>query len=171
MLTWSSREGAPLIRAVTSTDAAAIASIYNHYVEQTVITFEETPVSAAVIAQRIEAVTAGYPWFVDERDGVVVGYSYATRWHERCSYRLSVETTVYVDARRHRRGAGTALYAALLDALRSRGYHAAVGGIALPNPASVALHEKLGFRKVAHFVEIGRKFDRWIDVGYWQLIL
>lgn len=160
-----------MIRAAASSDAASIASIYNHYIEQTIVTFEETPVTAAVIAERIEAVSADYPWLVDERDGVVVGYSYAARWHERCSYRLSAETTVYVDTDRRGLGAGAALYGALIEELRRHGYHTAVGGIALPNPASVALHEKLGFRKVAHFAEIGRKFDRWIDVGYWQLIL
>ena len=85
--------------------------------------------------------------------------------------RFSVETTVYVAPGHMRRGLGAALYRQLIDELRVRGVHAAVGGIALPNAASIALHEKLGFKKIGQFVEIGRKLDRWVDVGYWELIL
>ncbi len=103
--------------------------------------------------------------------GAVVGWAYATAWKARSAYRFSVETTVYVAASHQGRGIGAALYGALLGDLRGRELHSAVGGIALPNPASVALHEKLGFKKIAHFAEVGRKFDRWVDVGYWQLIL
>lgn len=160
-----------MIRAASVTDAEQIAAIYNHYIEHTVVTFEETPLSVEAIAERIGRLSADYPWLVCERDGRVVGYAYAACWHERSAYRLSAETTIYLDRSHVRRGAGSALYRALLRNLRERQYHSAAGGIALPNRASVALHEKLGFRKVAHFRDIGRKFDRWIDVGYWQLIL
>ena len=159
------------IRACTSADAAAICAIYNAYVRETVITFEETPVPTAEMAQRIGDVTAHWPWLVAEEQGAILGYAYATPWKARSAYRFSVETTVYVAPGHMRRGLGAALYRQLIDELRVRGVHAAVGGIALPNAASIALHEKLGFKKIGQFVEIGRKLDRWVDVGYWELIL
>ena len=160
-----------MIRACTAADAAAICAIYNPYVLETVITFEETPVSTAEMAQRIADVTARLPWLVAEEGRGLVGYAYATPWKARSAYRFSVESTVYVAPDHMGRGVGTALYRELIDALRRLGMHSAVGGIALPNAASIALHEKLGFRKIGQFVEIGRKFDRWVDVGYWELIL
>ena len=159
------------IRPVRPGDAPAIAAIYNHYIERTTVTFEETAVSGVEIAARIARIARAYPYLVAETDGAIVGYSYADRWHERCSYRLSVETTVYLAAERTGAGIGTALYSRLLEALETAGFHCAIGGIALPNPASVALHEKLGFERVALFREVGRKFDRWVDVGYWQRLL
>jgi L-amino acid N-acyltransferase YncA len=160
-----------MIRACTAADAAALCAIYNHYVLETVITFEETPVATTEMAQRIADVTARFPWLVAEEGGTVVGYAYATPWKARSAYRFSVESTVYVAPGQMGRGVGTALYRELSDALRTLGVHCVVGGIALPNAASIALHEKLGFRKIGQFVEIGRKFDRWVDVGYWELIL
>ena len=160
-----------MIRVCTSADAAAIAEIYNHYVRETVITFEETPVSAAEMAQRIAQVGERFPWLVWEESGAVVAYAYATEWKPRASYRFSVESTVYVEAEHQGRGFGSKVYYALLEELGRRDLHSIVGGIALPNPASVALHEKLGFEKIAHFAEVGWKFDRWVDVGYWQLLL
>ncbi len=161
-----------MIRPATSTDGDAIAAIYDHYIRETVITFEEESISGEEIARRMaRVVAAGLPYLVAEQAGSIAGYAYAGRWHERSAYRFSVETTIYLDAHQVGRGLGTALYAALLERLRERGLHAAIGGIALPNPGSIALHEKLGFRKVAHYREVGLKFDRWIDVGYWQLLL
>jgi len=157
-----------MIRAATSEDAAAIATIYNHYVEHTVITFEEEPVPVAAMAERITQVTVAYPWLVDETDGQMRGYAYATQWRPRASYRLSAESTIYLAPGETGRGLGTALYRALLEPLRAAGLHCVLGGIALPNPASVALHEKLSFNKVGHLLQVGRKFDAWIDVGYWQ---
>jgi L-amino acid N-acyltransferase YncA len=159
------------IRTGAPTDAASIADIYNHYVRATVITFEETPVPADNVARRIAEVGARYPWLVAEQEGAVVGWAYAGEWKARSAYRFSVETTVYVAAGQHRRGIGTALYEALLAELKARKLHSAVGIIALPNPASIALHESFGFKKIGHFAEVGWKFDRWVDVGYWQLIL
>jgi phosphinothricin acetyltransferase len=160
-----------MIRAATKVDAAAIAEIYNYYVRETVITFEETPVSDNEIARRIAEVIIRYPWLVAERDGAVVGWACATEWKSRSAYRFSVETAIYVAPAQHGRGIGTALYAPLIAELKAQRLHSAVGGIALPNPASVALHERLDFEKIGHFAEVGRKFDRWVDVGYWQLIL
>jgi phosphinothricin acetyltransferase len=161
----------PMIRPATPDDAAAIVAIYNHYIDTTTISFEEHPVSPEDMAGRIRDVTAHLPWLVQERDGQVAGYAYATKWRVRAAYRYSAETSVYVAQGQGGRGIGSALYKALLEELRTHGIHMAIGGIAQPNPASVALHESLGFEKVAHFKEVGRKFDRWIDVGYWELRL
>ena len=159
------------IRPCKTADAAVIAAIYNSYVRDTVITFEETPVGADEMARRITETTARFPWLAWDDGGTVIGWAYATAWKARSAYRFSVETTVYVAASHQGRGIGAALYGALIEDLRARKLHSAVGGIALPNPASIALHEKFGFKKIAHFAEVGRKFDRWVDVGYWQLIL
>jgi L-amino acid N-acyltransferase YncA len=152
-------------------DAGAIAVVYNEYIRNTVITFEETPVSTDEMARRITDIGARYPWLVSEHGGAVVGWAYAGEWKARSAYRFSVETTVYVAAGHHGRGIGTALYEALIAELQTRKLHSAVGIIALPNPASIALHEKFGFNKIGHFAEVGWKFGRWVDVGYWQLIL
>ena len=161
-----------MIRTATAGDADAIARIYNHYVANTIITFEEQAVSSEEMAARIaEIAAASLPWLVAELDGSIVGYAYASKWKGRCAYRFSAECTVYLDPDCVGRGYGTMLYGRLFAALRERGMHAVIGGVALPNPASVALHEKLGMRKVAHFGEVGYKFDRWIDVGYWQATL
>jgi phosphinothricin acetyltransferase len=162
--------GDAAVRAVVAGDASGIAEIYNHYVATTVVTFEEAPVSAAEMARRIgEAGSASLPWLVAERQGKVAGYAYASPWKARSAYRFSVEVTVYVDPGCPRQGIGRRLYEELLPGLRARGIHSAFGVIALPNEASVALHERFGFAKVAHLREVGFKFDRWIDVGYWQL--
>ena len=157
------------IRAANPQDAAAIAAIYNPYIADTTISFEEEPVSTEDMRGRIAAVQdGGLPWLVLERDGEIAGYAYATKWRVRHAYRFSVETSVYLAAHHAGKGAGTALYTALLAQLRAAGYRLAIGGIAQPNPASVALHEKMGYRKVAHFGEVGFKFGQWIDVGYWE---
>jgi L-amino acid N-acyltransferase YncA len=161
-----------MIRRATSADASAIATIYNHYVANSTITFEEESVPAADMAQRMAEVhAAGLPWLVVTGTDGVLGYAYASKWKSRCSYRFSVESTIYLDQAATGRGHGLALYAALLAELKTRGLHAVIGGVALPNAASVALHGKLGFKPVAQFREVGWKFDRWIDVGYWELLL
>lgn len=168
------RPGTPeiAIRPAATGDAETIARIYDPYVRDSVITFEEEPVPPAEMARRIdETRAAGLPWLVAECDRAVAGYAYASRWKGRCAYRYSLESTIYLEHGRHGLGIGAGLYAALIERLRAQGYHAAIGGIALPNDASVRLHEKLGFRKVAHFPEVGFKFGRWVDVGYWQVIL
>lgn len=160
-----------MIRPATQKDAGAICAIYNHYVLGTVITFEEEAVPETEMAERIAEVQENFPWIVCEEDGQLMGYAYASKWKGRCSYRYSIETTVYLKNGLGGKGLGSRLYAKLIDDLRKLGLHAAMGGIALPNPASVALHEKFGFKKVAHFAQVGWKFDQWIDVGYWELLL
>jgi len=159
-----------VIRPATPQDAADLAAIYNPYIEKTIITFEEQAITPADIAQRVtEVQSAELPWLVAEIGGRVVGYAYASKWKGRCAYRYSVESTVYLNESQTGKGLGTQLYRALLNELAGRKIHAVIGGIALPNEASVKLHERLGFKKVAHFPEVGFKFGRWVDVGYWQL--
>ena len=160
------------LRDATRDDAAAIAAIYNHYVLHTTVTFEETAVDADEIARRMESVwSSGLPWLVAEHAGVLVGYAYATKWKERIGYRFSVEASVYLAVDAAGRGVGSALYQALFPMLSARGIHAVIGGIALPNAASIALHEKMGMQQVAHFRETGTKFGAWVDVGYWEALL
>jgi phosphinothricin acetyltransferase len=155
-------------RPATESDAADICAIYNPYVIDTVITFEQTPVSESDMAKRIKEYTALYPWLVAEVDGKVVAYAYATRWRTRAAYDQTLESTIYVDKNYTGRGIAKPLYLELLRELRARNIHAVVGCIALPNDASIAIHERCGFVKVAHFTQVGRKFERWVDVGFWQ---
>ncbi|MET0291276.1 MAG: N-acetyltransferase family protein [Steroidobacteraceae bacterium] len=160
------------VRNAEARDADALARIYNPYITSTVITFEEDPVDAPEMARRVGGVQdAGLVWLVMEDDAGVAGYAYATTWRTRAAYRHSVETAVYLPPDRFRSGVGSTLYLALAERLATRGIRAMLGCIALPNEPSVALHEKLGFEKVGHFPGVGRKFDRWIDVGFWQLNL
>jgi len=157
------------VRDAAEKDAKAVAGIYNHYILNTTITFEEQAITEAEMARRISDVqSAGLPWLVVECAGEVVGYAYATKWRVRHAYRFSVESTVYLAPNVSGKGLGSALYIDLLTRLATDGYHLVIGGIALPNQASIALHEKMGFEKVAQFREVGFKFDRWIDVGYWE---
>ena len=161
-----------MIRPVQLSDADQIVGIYNYYVDQTVITFEEESVSGLEFQKRIQGVLdAGMPWLVAEADVKIIGYAYANHWRKRVAYRFSVESAVYVSHDQVGQGTGSSLYAELLDELENLGMHCVLGGISLPNPDSVRLHERLGFEKVAHHREVGRKFDRWIDVGFWQLQL
>jgi len=160
-----------MIRPATSGDAEQIAAIYNYYVENSTVTFEEEPLPAPEIERRIIDVSTNNPWLVSEQQDLITGYAYATPFDARGAYRNSVETTVYLTRDNIGQGLGSKLYAALIEDLRSRNRHCAVGKIALPNGASVALHEKFGFEKVAQLREIGFKFDQWIDVGYWELLL
>ncbi len=160
------------VRTAEPADAAGIAAIYNHYVAESVVTFEEEPVAIAEMARRLAEVRSiGLPWLVAAEHGRVVGYAYATKWRPRSGYRFSVEVTVYVAPDRGGSGIGSSLYAELFARLADHGVHAVVGGIALPNAASVALHEKIGMRKVAHLEQVGFKLGRWVDVGYWQIVL
>jgi L-amino acid N-acyltransferase YncA len=161
-----------MIRAVAPSDLEAICRIYNHYVLQTVVSFEEQAVAPDEMARRVQAVVAAeLPWLVLEEAGSLVGYAYATPWKSRSAYRHAAESSVYLERSATGKGYGSRLYSELLSELRARPLRTAIGGIALPNEGSVALHEKLGFRKVAHFQDVGWKLGRWVDVGYWQLIL
>lgn len=160
------------IRLARPADAAAICSIYNHYIATSHCTCEESPVTIEEMEKRIADVNAQLCWFVHEGPGEgIVGYAYATPWRTRSGYRYSVETTVYVRDGCAGRGIGTRLTLHLIDHLKARGVHALMAGIAQPNEASVALHQAAGYEKVAHFREVGFKFGRWIDVAYWERVL
>ncbi|MBS1887072.1 MAG: N-acetyltransferase [Actinobacteria bacterium] len=152
-------------------DAAACAAIYAPSVESTPISFELEPPDAAEFSRRIENYSATHQFLVAETGGEVVGYAYACRWAERAAYRWAVETSVYVGSGHQGEGVGRALYGELFERLRAQRFRVAVAGITLPNPASVALHERLGFEPIGALRDIGWKCGAWRDVGYWQLRL
>jgi L-amino acid N-acyltransferase YncA len=158
-----------VIRPCSDADVPRICDIYNYYVRETVVTFEEQPLAVAEMARRIADVGRRFPWLVAETEGTIAGYAYGSLWKTRSAYRFAVESTIYLAPESLGRGLGTTLYARLLDMLSACEAHRAVGCIALPNDASVALHEKLGFRKIGIFDEVGWKLGRWVDVGYWEL--
>ena len=153
-------------------DATDIACIYNHYIQHTTATFEIHPVTPDVMLGRIREVqSAGLPWLIAEHDDGIAGYAYAAKWKERLAYRHTVEVSAYVRKEQSGVGAGSALYTELFRLLEDSGFHTVLGGITLPNDASIAFHEKFGMKHVARFREVGYKHGRWIDIGYWQRIL
>lgn len=160
-----------MIRDARESDGEALAAIYNPYITEGVISFEYDAVDEAEMARRIQRITERYPWIVYESDGQIQGYAYASRWKERAAYHFCAETTVYLRQGQEGKGLGTKLYRELLRRLPFHDVKIAIGCIALPNEASVALHEKLGFEKVGHFPQVGYKYDRWIDIGYWRKAL
>jgi phosphinothricin acetyltransferase len=159
------------IRPATADDAAALLAIYAPVVRETAITFELEPPSVGEIAERVRTIRGRWPWLVLEEAGVVAGYAYASTWRARAAYQWAVESTVYVRANARHRGVGRAVYRALLACLRLQGVRLAIGGITLPNPASVRLHEALGFQCVGVHPACGYKHAAWHDVGFWQLEL
>jgi phosphinothricin acetyltransferase len=162
----------PIVRdAQPERDAAACAAIYAPYVEQTAITFEERAPDALEMEARISRYRATHPWLVAESGGEVVGYAYACRHQERPAYRWVADVSVYVAANRRGEGLGRSLYEALFTRLRQQNFQIAWAGITLPNDASVALHEALGFLRVGISPRIGWKGGHWHDVSWWQLEL
>ncbi|MCF2597407.1 N-acetyltransferase [Phocaeicola barnesiae] len=160
-----------MIRTVTLNDAQAIADIYNEYIVHTCITFETAPVSPAEMADRIRTISSTYPYFVYEADGEMLGYCYAHGWKEKQAYRQTAETTVYVKKGHTGKGIGQALMQQLIDVSQKAGLHVLIACITYPNEASVRLHEKLGFKQVSRFNEVGRKFGQWLDIYDFQLVL
>ena len=156
-----------MVREAHNSDAKMIAEIYNHYIIHTAITFETETISPKEIVSRMEKYKQVGPYLVYEEDGEVIGYTYVSRFRERKAYENTIESTIYLKNGLGGRGIGSKLYMEMLDRVSTK-YHVIIGGIALPNDASVKLHEKFGFKKVAHFSEVGRKFGQWIDVGFWQ---
>ena len=160
-----------MLRPLTSDDAEAICAIYNYYVENTAVTFEEQAVSIQEMERRIRGITAKYPALVCEEGAEISGYAYVNKYKERSSYRYTAELSIYLKKGREGKGLGSRLMGWLFEELKKTEIHALVSGITLPNERSVALHEKFGFTKAAHFKEVGFKMDCWRDVGYWELIL
>lgn len=159
------------IRFADESHAAAIAGIYRPVVESTAISFETVPPDRNEMARRIADTTREHPWLVCEISGRVAGYAYAMKHRVRSAYRWSVDTSVYVDASFRQGGVGRGLYGSLFGILSAQGYFNAYAGIALPNAASVGLHEAVGFRKIGVYQRVGYKFGEWRDVGWWQLDL
>jgi phosphinothricin acetyltransferase len=160
-----------MIRSVSKNDARQIADIYNYYIENSTATFEESKIDASDMFNRIQKIIPELPWIVFEDEQQILGYAYATPWKERSAYRYSYEISVYVKNDTQGKGIGTKLYSDLISQLKKLGTHAIIGGITLPNDPSIKLHEKMGFKKVAEFQEVGFKFGQWLNVGYWQLIV
>jgi phosphinothricin acetyltransferase len=156
------------LRFATRHDVGAIADIYAPVVEETAISFEAVPPTNAEFTARLDETMPEYPWLVAEDDVEVLGFAYGHRFAPRAAYAWSVETSIYVRERARGRGVGRALYGALLPLLGAQGYRQAFAGIALPNPASVGLHESLGFVPVGEYRDVGYKFGAWHDVGWWQ---
>ena len=157
------------VRLATAADAAAIASIYAPYVTGTAVSFELEPPSEAEMRGRIAGGGGLYPWYVAcDAAGAVLGYASASQFRARRAYRFAVETSVYVSPDAHRRGLARALYGRLLGTLAAQGFVQAIGSITLPNDASVALHEKLGFRPAGIYRDVGFKLGAWRSVGLWQ---
>jgi L-amino acid N-acyltransferase YncA len=168
----ASGDGSPSsIRLATERDAEQVAAIYAPNVTDTVISFETEAPSAEEMRRRIETTLERYPWLVCERQGGVLGYAYAGAHGSRAAYRWSVDVSVYVHERAHRTGVGRALYTSLIAALILQGFYNAYAGTTLPNPASVGLHESVGFRPVGVYCGVGYKLGAWHDVGWWHLPL
>ncbi|PHQ57526.1 MAG: phosphinothricin acetyltransferase [Lutibacter sp.] len=160
-----------MIRSVKLEDAFKICEIYNHYVLNSVVTFEETPVEEGEMRKKIKALSSKLPWIVYEDGDQILGFAYASEWKSRSAYKHTTESTVYLKQGQSNKGLGSILYTALINQLIQHDFHAIIGGISLPNDASIALHEKFGFEKVAQFKDVGFKFGNWVDVGYWELII
>lgn len=159
------------IRLAEDADAAAVAAIYAPFCEASAVSFEDRAPSAAEMAARIRGLTERLPWLVLDTDGVVAGYAYASPHRDRAAYRWAVDTSVYVGSGYRRRGVARALYATLFDVLRRQGYSKAYAGITLPNPASIALHEAVGFQPVGVYRGVGYKLGAWHDVAWYGLTL
>ena len=159
------------VRTARIADAPAILEIYAPHVLETSVSFETQIPTLVELENRMRETTAKFPWLVLEDGGELLGYAYATKFRVRAAYDWSVESTVYVRMGHERKGIGRALYAELLEKLRTQGVVNVIGGITLPNEGSVRLHESFGFKPVARLPGIGFKFGQWWDVGYWQLEL
>jgi len=158
-----------MIREIQANDIEDVVAIYNYYIKNSIVSFEEHTISSNEMTNRIARVSnAGYPWLVAEDNNKVIGFAYGYKWNERSAYKNTAEVTVYISHENTTQGWGSQFYSILFQKLKKLSIKIVIGGIALPNPASIALHEKFGLVKVAHFAKIGFKFEKWIDVGYWQ---
>ncbi len=160
-----------MIRDFNIKDIHQLTDIYNYYVLNTIITFDHIPYSKEDYQEKITRIASEFPCIIFEENNEIVGYAYASKWRAKPAYNFTVESTVYLNHSAKRNGIGTKLYAELLKRLKEQNYHTVIGGISLPNAPSIKFHEKFGFKKAAHFKEVGLKFGKWIDVAFWQLDL
>jgi phosphinothricin acetyltransferase len=159
------------VRLSTEADAPGVHAIYAPVVRDTIISFELVPPTVDDMRHRIAKTLPRYPWLVCERDGELLGYAYAGQHSDRAAYQWSADVSVYVSASARRMGVGRALYRSLFALLRIQGYVNAYAGIALPNVASVGLHESVGMTPVGVYHRVGYKFGAWHDVGWWEMAL
>ncbi|MCA9294171.1 MAG: N-acetyltransferase [Phycisphaerales bacterium] len=159
------------IRPTSPGDFEAIANLTNHYIRHTAVHFGYQDVTAQDFEQAWRETHNTYPWLTAELDGRFAGYAKAGVWRERAAYKFSAETAIYIEDFAYRTGIARALYQTLLDELKARGFHTAVAGATLPNDVSVRFHEAMGFKTIGTFREVGRKFDQWHDVIFWQKML
>jgi phosphinothricin acetyltransferase len=161
-----------MIRGVRLSDADTICRIYNYYIENTVITFEEEKITTEVMMKRIGSILQKkYPYIVYEKEENIIGYAYLNTWRERPAYNITLETSIYMDYRYTGKGTGTLLYSELIERAKGLGLHSIIGCIALPNVTSRRLHERLNFVLAGNFKEVGGKFGKLVDVEFWQLML
>ena len=156
------------VRRATENDAERLAEIYNWYIEHTSITFETEAVSVGELRQRIVKTLAGHDWLVGEFQKRIVGYAYFGPFRSRAAYIRTVESTVYVSQESKGKGFGKKLYSVLIDSASERGFREVIGVIALPNPVSIAMHARLGFREAGILRSVGYKFGAYHDVALWQ---
>ena len=159
------------IRPTEPRDFEPIADLVNHYILNTTVHFAYEPIPASDYHQAWLNTKHRFPWLTAELDNQFAGYAKATTWRERTAYDNTAEVAVYVSRDHHRRGVARALYTELLNQLRHRGFHTAIAGLTLPNDPSIKLHESMGFEYVATYKQVGRKFDQWHDVAFYQLML
>jgi len=160
-----------MIRKVKESDSRSILDIYNYYIENTTITFEQTSLSINEMEARVKKISESFPYLVREDEGKITGYAYANTWKERCSYNKTAEISIYLRNGTQGKGRGKELLKSLIDELYNNQFHLLIAGITQPNDASVKTIEHFGFKKVGQFTEVGFKKNRWIDVGYWELLL
>ena len=160
-----------MIRPVEIADCKSITDIYNYYIETTVISFEEMPLMVPEMQERVNEIRALFPYLVYEENGEILGYAYLDAFHSRSAYRFTLEDSIYLRNGCQGKGMGKALLNELLNAVKKSDAHSIMAKITLPNERSVQLHEAFGFKNVGTLKEVGRKFDKWLDVGYWELIL
>jgi L-amino acid N-acyltransferase YncA len=160
-----------VIRLATLDDALGVHAIYAPVVRETAISFELEPPTVEEMQTRIKKTLERWPWLVCEYRGKILGYAYASQHRERAAYQWAVDVSVYTQASVRRSGVGRALYHSLFPLLALQGFYHAYAGITLPNPASVGLHESLGFQPVGVYRSVGHKQGVWHDVGWWQLAL
>lgn len=157
-----------MIRPAVLSDAKALVDLYNYYIRNSLVTFEEIELSQEEFATRIQKISEQYPFIVYEENGEILGYAYGNKWRERSAYRFALESSVYVKHGHYGKKIGQKLYQKLFELLKEQGCKQVIGVITLPNEGSVKMHERFGFEKAAHFKSVGIKFGQWCDVGFWQ---
>ena len=160
-----------IIRPLRLEDAKDLASIYSYYVTHTPITFDTVPPDEKNMNLRLNDIYGIFPAFIVEENGHIVGYCYAHTWKEKAAYNHTVETTIYIHPEYTQKGYGTLLMNTLINACREQNIHTLIACITYPNPSSIQMHERLGFKKVSHFKEVGKKFGQWLDVVDYELII